>query len=374
MTDAYPGRVGLQQRVLPSYRAPFIEALASACQGGLSVFAGQPLPGEGIDPAGQLNIAQHVKSSNRSFGSPASPFFICWQAGFMRWLEAWQPEVLIVEANPRYLSTRQAISWMHHHGRNVVGWGLGAPPLSGFMAGFRARERQGFLGSLDAIIAYSRQGADQYRQLGIPSGRVFVAPNAVAPAPQVAAPVRARRPGERLCVLFIGRLQVRKRVDLLLQACNALPAGLQPRLVIVGEGPARAELISLASRIYPVAEFTGAKHGSELEPYLTKADLFVLPGTGGLAIQQAMAYGLPVIVAQGDGTQDDLVREVNGWQVPPGDLPALTATLLQALSDPARLIQMGTASHAIVANEINIEAMVGAFVRVFNELAAPFKS
>ena len=38
------------------------------------------------------------------------------------------------------------------------------------------------------------------------------------------------------------------------------------------------------------------------------ADLFVLPGTGGLAVQEAMSYALPVIVAKGDGTQEDLVR------------------------------------------------------------------
>ena len=37
----FPGRLGLQQRVLPAYRAPFFDLLAGACQGGLSVFAGE---------------------------------------------------------------------------------------------------------------------------------------------------------------------------------------------------------------------------------------------------------------------------------------------------------------------------------------------
>ena len=96
---------------------------------------------------------------------------------------------------------------------------------------------------------------------------------------------------------------------------------------------------------------------------LKLADLFVLPGTGGLAVQQAMAYGLPVIVAQGDGTQDDLVRPGNGWQVPPDDLPALQACLEAALADPARLRQMGAESYRIVRDEINVEQMVAVFVR-----------
>ncbi len=118
----------------------------------------------------------------------------------------------------------------------------------------------------------------------------------------------------------------------------------KPRLVIVGDGPERQALKSLAAEIYPQAEFVGAKHGVELKPYFTEANLFVLPGTGGLAVQEAMSYGLPVIVAQGDGTQDDLVRPENGWQIPPGNFDALLNTMRDALSDAARLKRMGRRS------------------------------
>jgi glycosyltransferase involved in cell wall biosynthesis len=99
-----------------------------------------------------------------------------------------------------------------------------------------------------------------------------------------------------------------------------------------------------------------------------EADLFVLPGTGGLAIQEAMSYGLPVIVAQGDGTQDDLVRAENGWQVPPDDFEALIAAMKDALSDVARLRRMGEESYRIVKEEINIEKMVDTFVTVLTQL------
>ena len=83
-----------------------------------------------------------------------------------------------------------------------------------------------------------------------------------------------------------------------------------------------------------------------------------------------MSYGLPVIVAQGDGTQDDLVRKGNGWQIPPDDFNALLSTMRDALSDVARLRKMGQESYRIVKEEINIEKMVETFVTALNALGS----
>jgi glycosyltransferase involved in cell wall biosynthesis len=85
-------------------------------------------------------------------------------------------------------------------------------------------------------------------------------------------------------------------------------------------------------------------------------------------VQEAMSYGLPVIVARGDGTQDDLVRPGNGWQIPNEDHPALLNALQEALSDTARLRRMGAESYRIVKEEINIEKMVETFAVVINGL------
>ncbi|MBG0770109.1 MAG: glycosyltransferase family 4 protein, partial [Anaerolineaceae bacterium] len=144
----------------------------------------------------------------------------------------------------------------------------------------------------------------------------------------------------------------------------------QPELVIVGDGPDRGRLEALAAEIYPAAVFTGALYDKDLDAQFRAADLFVLPGTGGLAIQQAMSFGLPVIAAEADGTQADLVRPANGWQVPAGDLAALSQALNEALSDPSRLRQMGAESYRIVAEEINLDKMVSVFVQALKRSVA----
>ena len=232
----------------------------------------------------------------------------------------------------------------------------------------RASLRRTFLRQFDAMITYSNRGAGEYAALGFPEKRIFVAPNAVAPRPERTVKTRPLQFTGRPSLLFVGRLQARKRVDLLLQACAAMPGDLRPELVIVGDGPERERLQSLAARVFPEARFLGAKQGRELVPYFSAADLFILPGTGGLAVQEAMSYGLPVIMGTGDGTNDDLVRVSNGWQVPPDDLETLTRVLRQALSDPARLRSMGAASYRIVEQEVNVERMVAVFVQALDSL------
>ena len=364
----FPGRLGLQQRVLPNYRAPFFDLLASACEGGMSLFTGLPRPREGITTTRRLQVANYYLGKNIHLFS--GHLYLCYQLGLGAWLQNWDPDALIVEANPRYLSTSSAVKWMHRRGRPVIGWGLGSPVRNAFRTG----RRLSFLRQFDGLISYSQRGADEYAALGFPREKIFVAHNSVSTPPSFPLSSRpltfdpstgsgqARRPN----VLFVGRLQARKRIDDLLKACAQLES--KPRLVIVGDGPERESLQALARKIYPGAEFIGAKHGAELKPYFTEADLFVLPGTGGLAVQEAMSYGLPVIVAQGDGTQEDLVRRENGWQIPRDDFEALLSTMKDALSDVARLRKMGEESYRIVKEEINIEQMVERFVMALNAL------
>lgn len=357
-----PGRVGLQQRVLPSYRAPLFDLLAQRCSQGLSVFAGQPRVAEMIPAGTSLQNAHYYPANNLHLLKGG--LYLCWQSNLLDWLEDWQPHTLILEANPRYTHSPAAVRWMHRRGGKVIGWGLGAPQAKGLLSGARLAARRRFLQQFDALLTYSNQGAAEYAACGIPRERIFVAPNAAAPRPTHVLPQRQAEFGSAgSVVLFVGRLQARKRLDLLLRACAQLEIEVRPQLWIVGDGEMRPSLEQLAAQVYPLAHFFGAKQGAELEQLFRAADLFVLPGTGGLAVQQAMSFGLPVMVAEADGTQVDLVRAENGWQLPAGDGAALKTALQTALADVPRLRLMGAASFRIVAEEINLERMVDVFAQ-----------
>jgi len=363
--NTFQGRVGLIQRVLPHYRKPFFNALGKACSDGLCVFSGKPRPEESIKPVVELEHAQLTLGKNLHIF--VGRFYLAFQLGLIKWIKSCDPDVLIAEANPRYLSTPRAIRWMQNKDRPVIGWGLGSPDITSPLAALRLQKRKNFIQHFDTLITYSQTGASEYAKLGFPKERIFVAENAVTPSPPHPIPHRPDpEEVQQVRILFVGRLQERKKLDNLIHACSHLPEALQPNLVIVGDGPDRLRLAKIAEKVFPETIFTGALYGENLAQQFRQADLFVLPGTGGLAIQQAMSYGLPVIAAQADGTQADLIREGNGWQIPADDITALRNTLEKALVDKAALREMGAESYRIVSEEINIDKMVRVFVEALN--------
>ena len=371
----FTGTLGILQRILPRYRVPVFNELATRCQGGLSVFAGEPRPNEANPVAEDLEVATYVKARNRHLFR--RPFYLCWQSGWQAWLAEYEPDALIVAANPRCPATRLVVKAMRKRDRPVLGWGLGTLQLSSGFQGLRRSIAGGFLRSLDGVIAYSEIAAEQYiREHRIPADRVFVAHNAAAKRPTNEAPHRGplgTETGNPIKVVSVGRLLPGKRIDLLLNACAQLPAALQPDLEIVGDGPVRGELEELAAQVYPRARFVGSKFGAELGERFKAADLFVMPGLGGLAIQEAMSYALPVIVAGADGTQEDLVRPDNGWSIEPGKLDVLIDTLKTALTDPD-LRAKGLVSYRIVSEEINIEHMVDSMVNAVNTTVTRYRA
>ncbi|HSJ86322.1 MAG TPA: hypothetical protein VK909_03860, partial [Anaerolineales bacterium] len=62
--NRFPGTLAVQQRVLPNYRAPFFELLASACDGGMSLFTGLPRGSEGITTTNHLRITNYRLGKN----------------------------------------------------------------------------------------------------------------------------------------------------------------------------------------------------------------------------------------------------------------------------------------------------------------------
>jgi phosphatidylinositol alpha 1,6-mannosyltransferase len=169
---------------------------------------------------------------------------------------------------------------------------------------------------------------------------------------------RRRIAGDDVVVIgYVGRLAPEKQVADL-AALRGIPGA---RLVVVGDGPSRAEL----EQQLPDAVFTGHLAGGELARALASFDVFVHPGeseTFGQTIQEALASGVPV-VATGVGGPVDLVRSsIDGWLYRPGDLDDFRARVVDLVGDPAKRLAFGLAARAAVVErswERTVDALLG---------------
>ena len=169
-------------------------------------------------------------------------------------------------------------------------------------------------------------------------------------------------------MLFVGRLDQEKRVDELIRAFAALPAGLPAELEIVGDGARRDDWTALAAGL-GVADrvrFRGFVSEEELLEAYARAAVFCMPGVAelqSLATLEAMAAGTPVVAADAMALPHLVRPGRNGWLYPPGDVARLTARLAALLGDAGLRRRMGAASREIVT-----EHALGATLSTFEGL------
>jgi glycosyltransferase involved in cell wall biosynthesis len=147
------------------------------------------------------------------------------------------------------------------------------------------------------------------------------------------ATVRTREPSDTLKILYVGRLIPVKRVQDLVAAALSLPDSLSWELRVVGDGPERSRLESLAEGDRRIT-FAGAVEYVRLGKFFAESDVFVLPSSfepWGLVVNEALGYGLYVIATEAVGAAHDLIAEgVNGRIVAAGDVRGLTSALMDS--------------------------------------------
>jgi phosphatidylinositol alpha-1,6-mannosyltransferase len=169
----------------------------------------------------------------------------------------------------------------------------------------------------------------------------------------------------RPVVACVSRMVPRKGQDTLLQAWPTVQAnvGGSPLLLLVGDGPYRAELERLAQRlgVSDSVLFAGPVPGEELPAYYDAGDVFAMPcrtRRNGLDVEglgivylEASATGLPVVGGDSGGAPDAIVHGETGYVVPGGSEDALAARLIELLSDPVGAAAMGEKGQAWVDRE-----------------------
>lgn len=198
---------------------------------------------------------------------------------------------------------------------------------------------------------------------------VKYAPNAIdtaffAPEGQ-RAPFRFDRPAR---IGFVGTLDAKKGVDVLIRAIAklTLPAGAELRLI--GEGPSQGVYHRLAGDlgIASQVKFLGHARQSQVKELMLWSDVFVLPSrfeTFGVVAIEALATGAPVVATRSGGPESIITERFLGQLVPPGDAGALANAIhaeLEALGMAP--MDIATKRNIFVAQNFGADACAQRFL------------
>ena len=184
-----------------------------------------------------------------------------------------------------------------------------------------------------------------------------------------------KRPREQGTILHIGRLVEKKGTADLLAALAGL-AGV--RLIVIGEGPLRAQLQRQAGELGVKAQFLGAQDAGEVAEWLRRATLLVAPSVTahdgdaeGLpnVVVEGAASGIPVVATRHSGIPEAVEDGVTGYLVKEGDRGALAARIGALLEDPDLRREIGFAARALAVERFDLARQAQRLEAIYDEVA-----
>lgn len=174
--------------------------------------------------------------------------------------------------------------------------------------------------------------------------------------------------------LTVARLEPRKQPHFLLEAFRLAREAQRCTLLVVGSGPLEGELRSeVARRGIPDVVFAGFRNQSEVGRAYACADVFLLPSaseTWGVTVNEAMNFGLPVVVSDRVGCARDLVRDGENGFVVNADDPEELADRIRLLAESIELREwLGARALDVVSKCTYATAAAGARIAIETALA-----
>jgi glycosyltransferase involved in cell wall biosynthesis len=261
-------------------------------------------------------------------------------------------DVVVEDLNKAPLFTP---SWVHapvvllvHHLFGAAAFLSASPPVA---AATWALERVVGLAyrSVDTI-AVSESTAEELTRLGMPADRIAVVHNGVDERLLTNVPLGIR--DVEPTVLYLGRLERYKRVDLLVRAAARIRDGGEPaRLIIAGRGRDEARLrrlvrrLALGDRVVFAGRVTEAAKRSLMERAWVHAITSTKEGWG-ITVLESAACGTPTVASDTPGLRDAVVHGESGVLVRHGDVVALADTIRALVADRAHLERLAGGARA----------------------------
>jgi len=372
--EGKPVNVAVYQPVIPDYRVPFFTALHRRREIELEIFASMSFPLCPETPGRDFEFLFRPVPG-RSFLNNR----LFWQSGLEVPARFQQGDVLVLCGNPRYVSNYPLLLAARMRGLGVVWWGHGHTPGS---RRWSENVRKEIMRLADVILLYTDREVDEYRRSGFPED-CLTATNNTIDVSDVEMAMESWTPSrlaefkqergihEGRNFLFCGRITGKARLGDALDAMATLVRE-DPgcRLIVIGDGPEKGALQARSRELCLErnVEWVGALYGQyELAPWFLSALAFVYPGSIGLSLLHAFAYGLPVVTHDLGHRHNPefaaLESGVNGMVFRYGDVSSLAQAMRALGREPAKARELGAQALKTIREDFPMTNMVERFVQ-----------
>jgi len=313
-------------------------------------------------------LSQHA-CERRLLPSAANVFMLPRSGALGYFTNAWRARELLTQWRPDVVNAHYASGY----GTTAALCGVRPVLLSvwgsdvydfPYESALKGRLIRGNLRRASAIASTSHAMARQVQRLVPDRTEIAVTPFGVDLA--CFRPDPSHRSSGPLTIGIVKSLAPKYGVDLLLRAFAGLVADAEVktsladelRLLVVGDGPQRAELEALARTlgIASHTEFAGAVAHADVPAWLNRLDIYAAPSrldseSFGVAVIEASACALPVVVSDVGGLPEVVRNDETGLIVPRDDVPALQSALKRLVLDAALRARLGQRGRAHVERE-----------------------
>lgn len=355
-------KVVVVQTIVPKYRVRFFEELVKNPIFDWVIAFGKERKGSVLRSC--LDEGSFAKKILRNIYVPMGGVY--WQRGIVLSKSFWQCDVIILEQNPRCLSSLVLLALGKILRKRIIWWGHG---LSNHPNRINTLIRVFLSQRGDASIIYSNDRAERLIEAGVERHKVVVAKNSID-TNTIANHRKKMNPELRSRILYVGRLISEKKCGLLIEAFSYARSFLDDRdiLTYIGEGPMLHSLVEKVEElgILDRVEFIGPLWEEEqLSKYFNESWISVSPGYIGLSAVHSLAYGIPVLVADSEPHSPEIETIVvgkNGYQFSSGSSKDLSEVLVKIRNKPNDICKMSGYAIKMIDTDYGYKDMVDCFV------------
>lgn len=366
-------RIAILQRVCPSYRVALFRQFSEKQDIDFQLFIGDDIPDTKVKSAIDLDSIKHIKLRTRfiKIGRRVFP----WHVNLVDELRLFAPDVILCEGESHFLGYLQAICYKLFFNNKVglMHWCfISLPGELHRLKSITFKIKRFFSRFFDAFVVYSSYSKQRLIELGHSQEKIFVATNvgdvqkflhmsAVLTESKSEARLKLKLL-ERFTVLYSGTLDDNKRPDMLLDLADVCDRN-KFNFVLLGNGVLLDTLQRRASYEKLTNVFLPGRVTKDLLLYYRAADVLLIPGRGGIVMSEALAFGVPVIVYQADGTEYDLIiNEITGLHVLSDSINDFKRALIWLQENPQKCSDMGLNGRKLIINHYTTQNMVKSII------------